>query len=58
VSLVTFQLAFASSVYINNGTNKNTQRLATGIAAAFAVIGFWHWGTIMEQAKELLFSHA
>jgi len=55
ISLVTFEVAFTSSLFINY-KNRNTRWIATGIASVFALTSFWHWKYIMNLATKLMFS--
>lgn len=54
LSLVSFELSFLSSLYINY---KGKMRyLITGLALCFLLASFYHWATIMAIAGKLLFA--
>jgi hypothetical protein len=57
LSLVSFEVAFIASVFIdlNQGSNRSSQWWATALAAACVAFSLWDWGSIIGIARRLLF---
>lgn len=56
ISLLTFEVSFISSLYINY--RGKLKWLATLLATVLAIYSFYHWGLIMQIASKLIYAKA
>ena len=56
VSLVTFEVALTTSLFINYRGSNKTRWLASGISLLFLCVSYFHWSSIMSIARDVLFS--